>query len=484
MSASSKSSASPTYRWSAARTRRSARCIASSRARACACRTASPSPPRRTATCSRRPAPGDQLHAALDDLDPTTWRTWPGGRKRAREIVYGAGVARGPGQRDSRRLPAPAGAVRRGREPRGAQLRDRRGPADRELRRPAGHAISTSTASESLLDACRRCFASLFTDRAIHYRIDQGFDHFKVALSIGVMKMVRSDLAALGRDLLARHRVRLPRRRLHHRRLRPGRERGAGRRRPGRVLRAQADLRVRPPRRAAPRCSADKAIKMVYVEGGDQAHDPQRPDPEGRPRALLHQRRGRARAGRLRDQDREPLRPTDGHGVGQGRPRRQALHRAGATRDGRLPARGHVARDLRRSTARGELLAEGRSVGEKIATGNARLIANVDPPGGVQARRGAGRRHHHARLGAGDEDRGGDRHQPRRPHLPRGDRRARARHPCRRRRRQRHHRAPERRCRSRSPAPRATSGGSTAARSVRGRAHRARRHPVARRRRS
>ena len=51
---------------------------------------------------------------------------------------------------------------------------------------------------EQLLDACRRCFASLFTDRAIHYRIDQGFDHFKVALSIGVMKMVRSDLAASG----------------------------------------------------------------------------------------------------------------------------------------------------------------------------------------------------------------------------------------------------------------------------------------------
>lgn len=49
-----------------------------------------------------------------------------------------------------------------------------------------------------LLDACKRCFASLFTDRAIHYRIDQGFDHFKVALSIGIMKMVRSDLAASG----------------------------------------------------------------------------------------------------------------------------------------------------------------------------------------------------------------------------------------------------------------------------------------------
>jgi pyruvate,water dikinase len=52
--------------------------------------------------------------------------------------------------------------------------------------------------SEQLLDACRRCFASLFTDRAISYRMDQGFDHFQVALSIGVMKMVRSDLAASG----------------------------------------------------------------------------------------------------------------------------------------------------------------------------------------------------------------------------------------------------------------------------------------------
>src|SRR5665213_2622069 len=52
--------------------------------------------------------------------------------------------------------------------------------------------------TESLLDACRRCFASLFTDRAIHYRIDQGFDHPSVGLSIGIMKMVRSDISASG----------------------------------------------------------------------------------------------------------------------------------------------------------------------------------------------------------------------------------------------------------------------------------------------
>jgi pyruvate,water dikinase len=49
-----------------------------------------------------------------------------------------------------------------------------------------------------LLSACRRCFASLFTDRAISYRAERGFDHFKVALSIGVQRMVRSDLAASG----------------------------------------------------------------------------------------------------------------------------------------------------------------------------------------------------------------------------------------------------------------------------------------------
>ena len=51
---------------------------------------------------------------------------------------------------------------------------------------------------ENLLQACQRCYASLFTDRAIKYRIDNGFDHRKVALSVGVQAMVRSDLACSG----------------------------------------------------------------------------------------------------------------------------------------------------------------------------------------------------------------------------------------------------------------------------------------------
>lgn len=50
----------------------------------------------------------------------------------------------------------------------------------------------------ALLDACRRCYASLFTDRAISYRQAKGFEHMRVALSVGVQRMVRSDLGGAG----------------------------------------------------------------------------------------------------------------------------------------------------------------------------------------------------------------------------------------------------------------------------------------------
>ncbi|MDJ0635000.1 MAG: phosphoenolpyruvate synthase [Xenococcaceae cyanobacterium MO_188.B29] len=51
---------------------------------------------------------------------------------------------------------------------------------------------------QCVLEACHKCFASLFTDRAISYRTIKGFDHFNIALSAGVQKMVRSDLATSG----------------------------------------------------------------------------------------------------------------------------------------------------------------------------------------------------------------------------------------------------------------------------------------------
>ena len=50
----------------------------------------------------------------------------------------------------------------------------------------------------AVLDATKRCIASLFTDRAISYRVDKGFSHLDTALSVGVQKMVRSDLAVSG----------------------------------------------------------------------------------------------------------------------------------------------------------------------------------------------------------------------------------------------------------------------------------------------
>ncbi len=50
----------------------------------------------------------------------------------------------------------------------------------------------------ALLEACQRCYASLFTDRAISYRQTKGFDHFEIALSIGVQQMVRADIGGSG----------------------------------------------------------------------------------------------------------------------------------------------------------------------------------------------------------------------------------------------------------------------------------------------
>src|SRR4051812_44531517 len=100
------------------------------------------------------------------------------------------------------------------------------------------HETYLNVAGEAmLLDAVRRCHASLFTDRAISYRLDQGFDHFKVALSLqgGTFRRRAEDgarrLGCCRSDVHARHRVRLPRRGFHHRRLRAGGNGCPGRRR-------------------------------------------------------------------------------------------------------------------------------------------------------------------------------------------------------------------------------------------------------------
>ena len=80
---------------------------------------------------------------------------------------------------------------RSGRRPRPKTCRMRRLPASRKR-------SLISRGAEHVIKAVRKCIASLFTNRAISYRVDKGFDHFKIALSAGVQKMVRSDLAASG----------------------------------------------------------------------------------------------------------------------------------------------------------------------------------------------------------------------------------------------------------------------------------------------
>jgi pyruvate,water dikinase len=139
----------------------------------------------------------DKLHRLLDGIDKRNIKQLANTAAKAREIIYEAIDTR--------------------------VLREQIVVAYRQLEREAGTGVavavrSSATAEDlpnasfagqhesflnvrgakALFEACRRCFASIFTDRAISYRIDNGFDHFKVALSVAVMKMVRSDLAASG----------------------------------------------------------------------------------------------------------------------------------------------------------------------------------------------------------------------------------------------------------------------------------------------
>ena len=92
----------------------------------------------------------------------------------------------------------------------------------------------------SLLDACRHCFASLFTDRAISYRIAKNFDHTKVALSIGVQRMVRSDIGGSGVMFSIDTETGLRQGHHHQCGVGTGRERRPGRRRSRRIRRVQA----------------------------------------------------------------------------------------------------------------------------------------------------------------------------------------------------------------------------------------------------
>jgi len=139
----------------------------------------------------------DKLKESMAGLDKTNLDDLAVRGKRARDLILGAGIP------DHVWMEIKTAYAR---------LCDEYGPEADVAVRSSATAEDLPTASfagqqetylnirgeHALREACSKCFASLFTDRAISYRIDNHFDHFKVALSIGVMKMVRSDLATSG----------------------------------------------------------------------------------------------------------------------------------------------------------------------------------------------------------------------------------------------------------------------------------------------
>lgn len=137
------------------------------------------------------------LHDALDGLDPTDVDDLRRRAQAAREIVYCAPLP-------SELVDQIGQAYKKLRDEYGEQLtvavRSSATAEDLPTASFAGqHETYLNVAGQAqLLDSVRRCYASLFKDRAIAYRIENGFDHFKVYLSVGIMKMVRSDLAAAG----------------------------------------------------------------------------------------------------------------------------------------------------------------------------------------------------------------------------------------------------------------------------------------------
>lgn len=321
------------------------------------------------------------LHEALDDVDPSDVDDLARRGKRAREIVYGAGL---PADLQANIL----AGYRRLQEEYGEDVSLAvRSSATAEDLPTASFAGQQETylnikGAESLLDACRRCFSSLFTDRAIHYRIDQGVDHFKVALSIGIMKMVRSDLASSGvmfsldtesgfRDVV----------------LITG-SYGLGEN----IVQGAVDpdeFYVHKPtfvtghRAVLRRLIGDKAVKMVFVEGETKHTTRNIPTPEAdRKRFCISD-------AEILELARHACTIEEHYG----HPMDMEWAKDGI--DGLLylvQARPETVASQRKATSlesyvlqgSGEVLAEGRSVGEKIASGTARLVENVTHLSGFQ----------------------------------------------------------------------------------------------------
>ncbi|MFO8016488.1 MAG: phosphoenolpyruvate synthase [Candidatus Woesearchaeota archaeon] len=142
----------------------------------------------------------EEIKEVLDDLDTKNMKNLAEKGRKVRELIRTAEFP--PELRDAiidayRNL---CGAYRKNREDVDVAVRSSATAEDLPDASFAGQQETylNIKGDEAVIDACKKCFASLFTNRAISYRVDKGFDHFSIALSIGVQKMVRSDKSCSG----------------------------------------------------------------------------------------------------------------------------------------------------------------------------------------------------------------------------------------------------------------------------------------------
>ena len=137
------------------------------------------------------------LHAALDGLDPDDIRDLQARGEKARAIVYGCQL---PDDLKAAILQGYAQLKREYGETISLAVRSSATAEDSPEASFAGQndTYLNIASDDALLDGYKRCLASSFTDRSIHYKYDNNFDYYKVYLSVVVMKMVRSDIGASG----------------------------------------------------------------------------------------------------------------------------------------------------------------------------------------------------------------------------------------------------------------------------------------------
>jgi pyruvate,water dikinase len=137
------------------------------------------------------------LHAALDGLDPDNIRDLQARGEKARAIVYGCQL---PDDLKAAILQGYAQLKREYGETISLAVRSSATAEDSPEASFAGQndTYLNIASDDALLDGYKRCLASSFTDRSIHYKYDNNFDYYKVYLSVVVMKMVRSDIGASG----------------------------------------------------------------------------------------------------------------------------------------------------------------------------------------------------------------------------------------------------------------------------------------------